>query len=53
MATIFDEKKTPDVLDPSPTSRSPSIGDGSIHDPSEEREVFQKDVDGVNFRTGR
>lgn len=47
----LDEKKTPRVDNLEPTSRSPSLEKGTIADFADEREVFKKGVNGVDFRT--
>ncbi|KAK5120930.1 hypothetical protein LTR85_005714 [Meristemomyces frigidus] len=44
-----DEKRF--VTEPTAVSKSPSIQEGTSTDSVEEREVFQREVDGVNFRT--
>lgn len=48
---MLNEKKIAEVVIPTPPSRSPSIEEGNFVDPSEEREVFKKNVNGVEFRT--
>jgi hypothetical protein len=50
-STKLDEKIAVSAIDHSPTSGTPSIKAGTFEDSNEDREVFKKDTDGVEFRT--